>query len=248
MTTSFIQFPLFSAVIWDLASSRPVHFSMLFSHLLFSLPRPLSPFTVPCKMVLARPFESQTCPYRFSLRLYNSQDVFVRPDCLLDLGSDFLVGNSFFLMLFFYETHSILQHRIISMACILLCSSAVRVHNSRAYRKMNVTRERISRILELRKMRLLFQTGFSLVNAAVVCAILKGIPGLEPSSDTTEARYLKLVTVSNFCPFTLSSALKRTLLIALSTWITLALMYFIIAHKAASQILLKAFLTPTETW
>ena len=30
------------------------------------------------------------------------------------------------------------------MACILLWSSGVRVHDSQAYRKMNVTRERIS--------------------------------------------------------------------------------------------------------
>ena len=36
--------------------------------------------------------------------------------------------------------------RLISMACILLWSSAVRVHDSQAYRKMDVTRERISRI------------------------------------------------------------------------------------------------------
>ena len=47
---------------------------------------------------------------------------------------------------------------------------------------MDVTRERISRILELREILLSFQTGFSLVNAAVVCAILESIPGLEPSS------------------------------------------------------------------
>ena len=56
------------------------------------------------------------------------------------------------------------------LACILLWSSAVRVHDSQAYRKMDVTRERISRILELREILLSFQTGFSLVNAAVVCA------------------------------------------------------------------------------
>ena len=36
------------------------------------------------------------------------------------------------------------------MACVLLLSSALRVYDSQAYRKMDVTRERISRILELR--------------------------------------------------------------------------------------------------
>ena len=37
---------------------------------------------------------------------------------------------------------------------------------------MDVSREHIGRILELREILLSFQTGFSLVNAAVVCAIL----------------------------------------------------------------------------
>ena len=72
----------------------------------------------------------------------------------------------------------------------------MRVHHSQAYRKMDVTRERLSRILELREILLSIQTGFSLVNAAVVCAILESISDLEPSSVITEPKYLKLVTVS----------------------------------------------------
>ena len=66
----------------------------------------------------------------------------------------------------------------------------MRVHDSQAYRKIDVTRERISRILELREMLLSFQTGFNLVNAAVVCALLENISGLELSSVITELRYL----------------------------------------------------------
>ena len=66
---------------------------------------------------------------------------------------------------------------------------------------MDVTRERISRILELREIPLSIQTGFSLVNAAVVCATLESISGLEPSSVISEPRYLKLVTVSSLYPF-----------------------------------------------
>ena len=81
------------------------------------------------------------------------------------------------------------------MAFIFLWSSAVRVHDSQAYREMDVTRERISRILELRKILLSFQTGFSLVNVAVVCANLESISGLESSSVITEPRHLKLATV-----------------------------------------------------
>ena len=58
-----------------------------------------------------------------------------------------------------------------------------------------MTRERISRIVALREILLSIKTGFSLVNAAVVCAILESISGLEPSSVITELRYLKIVTV-----------------------------------------------------
>ena len=58
--------------------------------------------------------------------------------------------------------------------------------------------------MKLREILLSFQTGFSL---AVVCAILERISGLEPLLVITESRYLKLVTVSSFCPFTLISVL-----------------------------------------
>ena len=102
------------------------------------------------------------------------------------------------------------------MACIILWSSAVRVHGSQVYRKMDVTRERISGVLELREILLSIQTGFSLVNAAVVCATLESISGLELSSAVTEPRYLKLVTVSSFCPFTLISVLMPLVLFVIS--------------------------------
>ena len=70
------------------------------------------------------------------------------------------------------------------MVCILW-SSAVKVHDSQAYRKKDVTKERISRILELREIPLSFKTGFNIVNAALVCAILESISGLEPPSVIT---------------------------------------------------------------
>ena len=75
----------------------------------------------------------------------------------------------------------------------------MRVHDSQAYRKMAVTRERISHILELRKILLSFKTGFSIVNVAVVCAILESISDVEPSSVITEPRYLKLVAAGVVC-------------------------------------------------
>ena len=112
----------------------------------------------------------------------------------------------------------------------ILCSSVVRVHDSQAYRKMAVRRESISRILDEREMLPLFQTDVNLLNAAFVCAILESIPllnaafvcsrlesipGLEPLSYTTEPRYLKLVAVSSFYPFTLIPLLMRLVLLRL---------------------------------
>ena len=92
----------------------------------------------------------------------------------------------------------------------------MRVNDSQAYRMMDVTRECISCILEQREILLSFQTGFSLVNAAVVCVVLESIPGLEPSSVITEPRYLKLVFVSSFYPFTLISALMPLVMFVIS--------------------------------
>ena len=73
----------------------------------------------------------------------------------------------------------------------------MRVHDSQAYRMRDVTREPISRISELREILMSFQTGFNLVNAAAVCAILESTSALEPSAVITEPRYLKLVTASS---------------------------------------------------
>ena len=69
VTTSFLHFSLFSFALWDLTNSRPVHSPMSSSNLFFCLPC-LLPFTVPCKMVSARPDEWESCPYHFSLRLF----------------------------------------------------------------------------------------------------------------------------------------------------------------------------------
>ena len=96
LKTSFLHFSLFSIALWDWVNSWPVYSLMLSSHLFFCLPCLLPPFSVPCKMVLARPNEQETCPDHFILSLYDRQAVFVWSDCLLDLGTDFLVGNMVF--------------------------------------------------------------------------------------------------------------------------------------------------------
>ena len=57
--TSFLHFYLFSTALWDLANSRPVHSLTLSSHLFLCLSCLLPPFTVPCKMALARTDERE---------------------------------------------------------------------------------------------------------------------------------------------------------------------------------------------
>ena len=57
--TRFLYFLLFSTALWDLPKSWPDHSLMSSSHLFLSLSYLLPPFTVPCKMVLARPDERE---------------------------------------------------------------------------------------------------------------------------------------------------------------------------------------------
>ena len=71
----------------------------------------------------------------------------------------------------------------------------MRVHDSQAYGEMDVTRELISRILELTAILLSFQTGFSLVNAAVACAILERISGL--NGEVKRSRIIKCLYFDN---------------------------------------------------
>ena len=95
-----------------------------------------------------------TIPLQF-VSLYDGQEVLVWYDCLWILAQ-----TSSLVTWSFCEMCRIVQLHLISVACILLWSSAVRVHDSQAYRKMDVARERISRILELREILLSFQTVF----------------------------------------------------------------------------------------
>ena len=79
---------------------------------------------------------------------------------------------------------------------------------------MEMTSERISFILDPRDMLLSLQMGFSLIRAAVACAILERTSGLEPSPETTASRYLKLVTVPSvffLLPLSLSGCHWRCL-------------------------------------
>ena len=92
--TSFLHFSLFSTALWDLLNSRPVHSLMLSSHLFLCPPCLLPPFTVPCKMVFARPDERETTiPLQFA-SFYDRQEIFTWSNCLLIWSVSVLVTNS----------------------------------------------------------------------------------------------------------------------------------------------------------
>ena len=114
---------------------------MLSFHLFLCLPCLLSPFTMPCNIVLVRPDERETCPHHFSLLLFTM----VRRFSCGPVACWILTRTLSLVAWSLYEVRS-----IISMATILLCSSVVRVHDSQAHKKMCVGKERIGRILELR--------------------------------------------------------------------------------------------------
>ena len=103
-TTSLLNFSLFSTALWDLENSRPVHSLMLSSHLFLCLPCLLPLFTVPCKMVLARPDEQEIWPYHCSLCLFTMVRSSSAPiACWILAWTSLLVTWSF------YEMHSILR-------------------------------------------------------------------------------------------------------------------------------------------
>ena len=94
------------------------------------------------------------------------------------------------------------------------------------HRNMEMIRERISFTFDPKDMLLSLQMGFSFVRAVVACAILERTSVLEQSSETTAPRYLKLVTVPNFCPFTF-----------ISLWMPFALFIISLVFSALISIL-----------
>ena len=127
-------------------------------------------------MVLVSPDDRVTSPYHFSLCLLTA----VRRSSYCPMAFLILAFTSSLVMWSLYEIPRSMRKHLISNACILLSMSAVMVHDSHAYKNMDMARERISLILELMAMFLSFDMAFSLVIAAVVWAILDSTSGLDP--------------------------------------------------------------------
>ena len=234
-TTSFLHSLQFSAFRSMMFHSRPVHSLMLSSHRFLCLPLSLPPSTVPCRIVLANPDDRVTRPYHFSLRLFTA----VRKSSYGPMVFLILAFTSSLVMWSLYEIPRSLQKHLISNACILLSMSAVMVHDSHAYKNMDMARERISLILEVMAMFLSFQMTFSLVIAAVVWAILDSTSGLNPSSDTIAPRYLKLRTVSSFLLPMVMSVLMPLVLFVIN-WSSL--------HWSAYHMLWRPLQGDLSTW
>ena len=77
---------LFSDALWDLVNSRPVHSLIFFPNLFFCVPCLLPPFTVPCKMVLARPDERETHPWSGGLRVVRLRGNLINIQLVSSLG------------------------------------------------------------------------------------------------------------------------------------------------------------------
>ena len=110
--------------------------------------------------------------------LHSGEKIFIGPSGLPDSVPHFLICNMI-------SVGDARKH-LISVACIFFSNSAVGVHVSQAYRKIEMTKERINLILELSAMFLSFHMVLSFVNAPMVWAILDSISWFVPSSVTSE--------------------------------------------------------------
>ena len=107
--------------------------------------------------------------------------------------------------------------RLVFKAWILFSESASRVHVSQPYRRMEVTRDLYSLNLLAKLMVLRCQILFSLVIVGIAESILMQTSAEQvPSLHRVAARYLKLVTSSNFRqPVLTSAAMLFTLLVTI---------------------------------
>ena len=178
---------LFSAALVELTNSILVHSLILSSHLFLCLPL-LFPFTVPCTIVLAKPEDFEMWPNHLSFSFLTR----VRSYHILQW-----LPGSFCKPPYWQHGPSkkcyIAFDSISSQSLLFFSTSAAKVHNSQVYRNIGMTREPMSFIFDPRDMFLSLHIGFSCVKAAVACAILERTSGLEPSSETTALRYMKLV-------------------------------------------------------
>ena len=111
----------------------------------------------------------------------------------------FFLRTCSFVIWFFHEMFSNLRWHLISKDLTLFSNSVVKVHDSEAYRNMDMTRERITFIFDSRDI------GFSFVRAAVASSILHRTFGFESLPEKMSPRFLKTAIFPNCCHLTLIS-------------------------------------------
>ena len=153
-TDEFAKIPfhldLFSAALVELAKSIPVQSLILSSHLFFCLPLFLFPFTVPCRNVFAKPEDLETWPNDLSFRFLTR----VRSSSYSPMAAWIFLRTSSLVIWSLYEI-SIASGSISSQKpAFFSLNSAVKVHDSQAYRNMEMKRERISFTFDPRDMLL----------------------------------------------------------------------------------------------
>ena len=191
------------------------------SHRFLCLPLRHPHWSAPCRIVLASLDDHVTCSYHFSLHFFFTE---VRRSSHGPMAFPILAFTSSLVIWFLYysvwDTEEFVEMSHLqclypfNVCCYDLCSHA--------YKNMDMTRERISLILELMVMFLSFQMTFSLITAAVVWAIMASTSGLDPSSNTTAPRHLKLWMVSSFLLSMVMSVLMPLVLFAIN-WVFSAL-------------------------
>ena len=116
-------------------TSKHVHSWMLSSHLFFCLPRFQPPCTGPCKIALGSPDDRETWSHHFSFLIFT---VARRSSCG-PVVCLILFRTSSLVTWYLYVIPRIFLKHLISVACILFSRSAVSVHDSHAYRNMEMT-------------------------------------------------------------------------------------------------------------
>ena len=125
--------------------------------------------------------------------LHCGQKIFTVTHVLSDCFADFFIGD----MVGEGDAEDSSEASFISTAAIFLyCSSAVRIHDSHAYRKMERTRACRSFILDFSATFLSFKKNFNFVNAVNVCTDLARISVLDPSSLMIAPMYLNYFALS----------------------------------------------------
>ena len=163
-TTTFLHSSLPSAFRRALPNPNPVHSDILSSHLLFCLAFFLLPRTMPCRIICWPCYVP--IPSQFALP-HSVYKVLMRPNSMPDSVPHLFIPN----MIPVGDAQKS-SEAYNSVACIFLSNSAVRVHVSHAYRKIEMTKERIILILELYVLRALFGSRSKICWAGNPCGFL----------------------------------------------------------------------------